>query len=119
MIRPDTLPALSEGPADARAKRPPARPLAPGSLALLVAAAIAVAAAPAAQAQFRGVKCYGIAKAGENDCAHARGIHFCAAETLVDYEGGDWKQVRNAAECEAKGGSLKPFDGSNPKAPKS
>jgi uncharacterized membrane protein len=87
-------------------------------VAVLVAAAIALAAAPDAQAQFRGVKCYGIAKAGQNDCAHARGIHLCAAEALVDDDGGDWKQVRNAAECEAKGGSLKPFEGSNPKAPK-
>jgi len=88
-------------------------------LAAAIAAAVALAMAPAAQAQFRGIKCYGIAKAGQNDCAHARGIHLCSAEALVDYDGGDWKLVKNAAECEAKDGSLKPFEGANPKAPKS
>lgn len=89
------------------------------TLALAVAAAIALAAAPAAEAQFRGVKCYGITKAGQNDCAHARGFHLCSAEALVDYDGGDWKLVKNAAECEAKRGSLKPYEGSNPNPPKS
>jgi len=92
-----------------------------GRLAAAVAAAVAmaIAAAPAAKAQIRGVKCYGITKAGQNDCAHARGYHFCSSEALVDYDGGDWKLVKNAGECEAKGGSLKPFEGSNPKPPKS
>jgi uncharacterized membrane protein len=88
-------------------------------LAAAVAAAVALASAPSAQAQFRGIKCYGVAKAGQNDCAHAKGIHLCSGEALVDYDGGDWKLVKNAAECEAKAGSLKPFEGANPKAPKS
>lgn len=88
-------------------------------LAAAVAAAIALAGTLPAQAQFRGVKCYGIAKAGQNDCAHAKGIHLCSGEALVDYDGGDWKLVRNATECEAKNGSLAPFEGANPKAPKS
>jgi len=87
--------------------------------AVSAAVAIALATAPVAESQIRGVKCYGIAKAGQNDCAHARGYHLCAAEALVDYDGGDWKLVKSAAECEAQGGSTKPFDGANPKAPKS
>ena len=89
------------------------------ALAAAVAAAVALAGLPSAQAQFRGVKCYGIAKAGQNDCAHARGLHLCSGEALVDYDGGDWKLVKNAAECEAKSGSLTPYEGANPKAPKS
>ena len=87
-------------------------------LAAAVAAAVALAAAPAAEAQFRGVKCYGVTKAGQNDCAHAQGLHLCSGEALVDYDGGDWKLVKNAAECEAKQGVLNPFEGANPKAPK-
>jgi len=87
--------------------------------AVSAAVAVALAAAPAAESQIRGVKCYGIAKAGQNDCAHARGYHLCSAESLVDYDGGDWKLVKNSAECEAKGGSTTPFEGANPKAPKS
>jgi uncharacterized membrane protein len=88
------------------------------ALSAAVAAAVALAVAPAAQAQFRGMKCYGIAKAGQNDCAHAKGIHLCSGEALVDYDGGDWKLVKTAAECEAKSGALQPFEGANPKAPK-
>lgn len=87
-------------------------------LAAAVAAAIALAGAPSAQAQFRGVKCYGITKAGQNDCAHAKGLHFCTGEALVDYDGGDWKLVKNPAACEAQGGALKPYEGANPKPPK-
>lgn len=89
------------------------------ALAAAVAAAVALAGLPAAQAQFRGVKCYGIAKAGQNDCAHAKGIHLCSGEALVDYDGGDWKLVKNAAECEAKNGAIAPYEGANPKPPKS
>jgi uncharacterized membrane protein len=85
---------------------------------LAAAVTAAVALAGGAEAQFRGVKCYGVAKAGQNDCAHTRGIHLCSGEALVDYDGGDWKLVRNAAECEAKSGSLKPYEGANPKPPK-
>ena len=88
-------------------------------LALAAAVAAAVALAGQAQAQFRGIKCYGVTKAGQNDCAHARGVHLCSGEALVDYDGGDWKLVKNAAECEAKDGALKPFEGTNPKPPKS
>ena len=87
-------------------------------LAAAVAAALALASVPAADAQFRGVKCYGVTKAGQNDCAHAKGLHLCSGEALVDYDGGDWKLVKNAAECETKQGVLKPFEGANPKAPK-
>jgi uncharacterized membrane protein len=89
------------------------------ALSAAVAAAIVLAAAPAAQAQFRGIKCYGITKAGQNDCAHAKGTHLCSGEALVDYDGGDWKLLKTAVECEAKGGALKPFEGANPKPPKS
>lgn len=88
------------------------------ALAAAVAAAVAMATG-AAQAQFRGVKCYGVTKAGQNDCAHARGIHLCSGEALVDYDGGDWKLVKTTAECEAKGGSLKPYEGANANPPKS
>jgi uncharacterized membrane protein len=90
----------------------------PAALAAIVAAAVALVAAGGAAAQFRGVKCYGITKAGQNDCAHARGYHLCSGEALVDYDGGDWKLVKSAAECEARSGSTKPFDGANPKPPK-
>ena len=90
-----------------------------GALASAVLAAASAQAQPAPTPTFKAEKCYGIAKAGQNDCAHARGLHLCSGEALVDYDGGDWKLVKNAAECEAKSGSLTPYEGANPKAPKS
>ncbi len=42
-------------------------------------------------------KCYGIAKAGQNDCANLAGTHSCAGQAKVDNDKGEWKYV-------AKGG---------------
>jgi uncharacterized membrane protein len=60
------------------------------------------------------VKCYGIAKAGQNDCANKAGTHSCAGQSTVDYDGGEWK-LATKAECEEKGGSETAFDGVNEK----
>ncbi len=60
-------------------------------------------------------KCYGIAKAGENDCGNAAGTHTCAAQSTIDYDGGEWVAVATADECEQLGGSPTPFEGVNEK----
>jgi uncharacterized membrane protein len=44
------------------------------------------------------VKCYGIALAGENDCAAGPGT-TCAGTSTVDYQGNAWKLVP-AGTCE-------------------
>ena len=49
-------------------------------------------------------KCYGIAKAGKNDCAAGEGTS-CAGTSVVDYQGNAWKYT-DPGECEAMGGSL-------------
>jgi uncharacterized membrane protein len=49
-------------------------------------------------------KCFGIAKAGENDCAAGEGTS-CAGTAVLDYQGNAWKYTE-AGECEAMGGSL-------------
>tara|TARA_R110000772_G_scaffold12128_1_gene37324 strand:- start:1028 stop:1378 length:351 start_codon:yes stop_codon:yes gene_type:complete len=49
-------------------------------------------------------KCFGIAKAGENDCAAGEGTS-CAGTSVVDYQGNAWKYTE-AGECEPQGGSL-------------
>lgn len=59
-------------------------------------------------------RCFGIAKAGENDCGNASDTHGCHGEAKTDYDGGEWKYVKKGA-CEAEGGSLEPFEGKNPK----
>lgn len=38
-------------------------------------------------------KCYGVAKAGQNDCANLSGTHSCAGQTKVDNSTEDWKYV--------------------------
>ena len=38
-------------------------------------------------------KCYGIAKAGQNDCANLDGSHSCAGQSKVDMDKGEWKFV--------------------------
>ena len=79
--------------------------------ALAGAVAIAQAAAPAEAAP---TKCYGISAAGKNDCANAVAGHSCSAQSKADYDGHDWKAVKDAAACTAQGGRTEPFDGRNP-----
>lgn len=38
-------------------------------------------------------KCYGIAKAGQNDCANLSGSHSCAGQSKVSDDPGEWKYV--------------------------
>jgi len=49
------------------------------------------------------VKCYGIAKAGKNDCATAS--HGCAGAAKADNDPAEWKFAPKA-ECEKQGGKL-------------
>lgn len=58
-------------------------------------------------------KCYGIAKAGHNDCAAAHGCqgkagsHGCAGQSKADNAAEDWKYVAKGA-CAKEGGSTEP-----------
>lgn len=46
-------------------------------------------------------KCYGVAKAGKNDCATAS--HSCAGHSKMDDDATEWKYVPKG-ECEKMGG---------------
>jgi uncharacterized membrane protein len=48
-------------------------------------------------------KCYGIAKAGQNDCANASGTHSCAGQSKVDNGADEWKYVAKGTCKEMKG----------------
>lgn len=48
-------------------------------------------------------KCYGIAKAGQNDCANLSGTHSCAGQAKVDNDKGEWKYVA-AGTCKSMNG---------------
>jgi uncharacterized membrane protein len=50
-------------------------------------------------------KCYGVAKAGQNDCGTA--THGCAAEATTDNDPAEWKLVPKGT-CEKLGGTLPP-----------
>jgi len=49
-------------------------------------------------------KCFGIAKAGSNDCASATGSHSCAGTATKDNDKGDWKYV-DKGTCDKMGGT--------------
>ena len=48
-------------------------------------------------------KCFGIAKAGQNDCANLSGTHSCAGQTKVDMGPDDWKYVAKGTCKSMKG----------------
>jgi uncharacterized membrane protein len=59
--------------------------------------------APAAAQDKAKEKCYGIAKAGQNDCANAAGTHSCAGQSKVDGSTDDWKYVPKGSCKDMKG----------------
>lgn len=50
-------------------------------------------------------KCYGIAKAGQNDCANLTGSHSCAGQSKVDGNAAEWKYVAKGTCAGMKGKS--------------
>jgi len=50
-------------------------------------------------------KCFGIAKAGQNDCATPTGSHSCAGQAKADMDAHEWKYVAKGT-CEKAGGKL-------------
>ena len=72
------------------------------ALAGLVSSVAATAAEPV-----KTEKCYGISKAGQNDCAAKNGSHSCAGQSKKDNDANDWKKVP-AGSCEKMGGKMEP-----------
>ena len=66
-------------------------------LAMGLASAAAAADAPAKE------KCYGVAKAGQNDCANLSGSHTCAGQAKVDQGVDEWVYLK-AGTCKQMGG---------------
>jgi len=48
-------------------------------------------------------KCFGIAKAGANDCANLSGTHSCAGQSKAEMGADEWKYVA-AGTCAKMGG---------------
>ena len=71
--------------------------------------AMSVAGTPlAAQAADKSAakeKCYGVAKAGQNDCASSNGTHSCAGQAKTDNAKEEWKYVAKGT-CVKAGGVI-------------
>jgi uncharacterized membrane protein len=85
---------------------------------LLVASALATAvslsasiaqADPAATPTFENEKCYGVVKAGQNDCQTA--THSCAGTSTADAQGDAWIYVPAGTCARIVGGSPEPKQG--------
>jgi len=73
------------------------------ALAALASASPVVAHDPAPAAGQE--RCYGISKAGQNDCGNA--VHACAGQGTVDRDPHDWMTVPKGT-CTKLGGKTKP-----------
>lgn len=58
---------------------------------------------PAAAQDKAKEKCFGIAKAGQNDCANLSGSHSCAGQSKVDMGADEWKYVAKGTCQSMKG----------------
>lgn len=68
------------------------------TLALTIAgAALAISTSASAQAKPAMEKCYGVSKAGKNDCKAGAGTS-CAGTSKIDYQGDAWTLVK-AGSC--------------------
>lgn len=77
------------------------------AIATALASLIAVAGtAHAAKPELE--KCYGIAKAGKNDCANAAGTHSCAGQATKDNDPGDFVKVVKGSCVKMSMGKLTP-----------
>lgn len=74
------------------------------AIAAAIGSLMAMNVNPAQAADQTKEKCYGVAKAGKNDCA-ANG-HSCAGQSKVDNDPSEWKFVPKG-DCEKLGGTLK------------
>ncbi|MBC8007719.1 MAG: DUF2282 domain-containing protein [Prolixibacteraceae bacterium] len=71
-----------------------------------LAGLIALAAAGTSLAEGKGKeKCYGVAKAGQNDCANGTGTHSCSGQSTVDNAPDEWTYVAKGT-CDKLGGKL-------------
>jgi uncharacterized membrane protein len=74
-------------------------------IAATAAAVMSLTVAVPAAAQEKE-KCFGIAKAGQNDCASVTGAHSCAGQSKVDMDKMEWKYVAKGTCKDMKGLSL-------------
>ena len=73
------------------------------SSALAAVLSLGLAGTAAAQDKPAKEKCFGIAKAGQNDCANLSGTHSCAGQNKTDNGADEWRYVAKGT-CSKLGG---------------
>jgi uncharacterized membrane protein len=80
--------------------------IAASALVAALAAPLAALAAPAPVPSFQAEKCYGIAKAGLNDCQTA--THSCAGTSTKNMDPASWIYVPAGTCAKIAGGNIQP-----------
>jgi uncharacterized membrane protein len=75
------------------------------AIAGVLAAGVAIGSSAYAQDMKGMEKCWGVSKAGQNDCGSNKTSHSCAGQSKKDYDPNDFKAVKSGT-CEKMGGSL-------------
>jgi len=75
------------------------------AVAGVLAAGVAISTSALAQDMKGMEKCWGVAKAGQNDCGSNKTSHACSGQSKKDYDPNDFKAVK-AGTCVEMGGSL-------------
>lgn len=75
-----------------------------GAVALTMAGAMSQAHAAEGEME----KCYGVVKAGKNDCGNASKTHSCAGHAAADAGGDEWLNLPKGVCEKLAGGSLEP-----------
>ncbi|MCB9989678.1 MAG: DUF2282 domain-containing protein [Rhodospirillales bacterium] len=79
----------------------------------MIAGAVAMAVLGAGEAQadsHETEKCYGVAKAGQNDCGVKDGTHSCMHEATIDGDGHEWVMLPKGLCEKLVGGSLTAYE---------
>jgi len=84
-----------------------ARTLIQTAASTLLAAGILAVSASAVAADEPKEKCFGVAKAGQNDCGSKFSKHSCAGQSKMDNDPNDFKLVPKGT-CEKMGGKMAP-----------
>jgi len=79
--------------------------MARSAVAGLMSLGLLSAGSALAQDQKNMEKCWGISKAGQNDCGSDKTAHSCAGQSKRDYDANDFKAVKTGT-CLQMGGSL-------------
>ena len=75
----------------------------------VAATAIAGGISSAEAAKSGKEKCYGVVKAGKNDCGNAAKTQSCAGYATVDGDGGEWISLPKGVCEKLVGGSTTPI----------